>query len=81
MDISPTCQLDVHHPCLSIRLIRSRRNQRRQKADLILVDLEHETKIDASKFESMGKNTPFDQQKVHAQIVETYVDGQRVWKG
>ncbi|WP_281521672.1 dihydroorotase [Dubosiella newyorkensis] len=52
-----------------------------KKADLILVDLEHETKIDASKFESMGKNTPFDQQKVHAQIVETYVDGQRVWKG
>lgn len=55
--------------------------QEGKKADLILVDLEHETKIDASKFESMGKNTPFDQQKVHAQIVETYVDGQRVWKG
>lgn len=50
-------------------------------ADLVLVDLEHEHVICADQFESMGKNTPFDQAKVHAKICETFVDGKSVWKG
>lgn len=52
-----------------------------KNADLILVDLENDYTIDASTFQSMGKNTPFDQQKVHAKVIETFVNGQRVWKG
>ena len=50
-------------------------------ADLILVDLDHETTIDASQFYSMGKNTPFDGWKVSCQVKETIVHGQTVWKG
>ena len=49
--------------------------------DLVLVDLEHECTIDAASFESMGKNTPFDGEKVHARIIETIVDGKSIWKG
>ena len=50
-------------------------------ADLVLVDLEHESIIDIDTFESMGKNTPFNGWSVNAQIKETIVDGKTVWKG
>ena len=50
-------------------------------ADLVLVDLEHESLIDIDTFESMGKNTPFNGWSVNAQIKETIVDGKTVWKG
>lgn len=50
-------------------------------ADLILVDLDHEYTIDASQFESMGKNTPFDGWKVSCKVKETFVHGNSVWKG
>lgn len=52
-----------------------------KNADLILVDLENDYTVDASTFQSMGKNTPFDQQRVHAKVIETFVNGKRVWKG
>lgn len=51
------------------------------QSDFVLVDLEHEDVIDASKFESMGKNTPFDGWKVQARVCETIVAGKTVWKG
>lgn len=50
-------------------------------SDLILADLEHETRIDASKFLSKGRNTPFDGWTVYASIKQTIVDGITVWKG
>ncbi len=50
-------------------------------ADLVLVDLEHESLVDIDTFESMGKNTPFNGWSVHAQVKETLVDGKTVWKG
>lgn len=50
-------------------------------ADIILVDMEHENIIDISKFESMGKNTPFNGWKVSCKIKETLVRGNTVWKG
>ena len=50
-------------------------------ADLVLVDLEHESLIDIDTFESMGKNTPFNGWSVNAQVKETIVDGKTVWKG
>ena len=49
-------------------------------ADLILVDMDHEYVIDASQFESMGKNTPFDGWKVACQIKQTIVNGKTVFK-
>lgn len=50
-------------------------------ADLVFVDLEHESIVDVDTFESMGKNTPFNGWSVHAQVKETIVNGKTVWKG
>ena len=50
-------------------------------ADLVLVDLEHESVIDKDAFLSKGKNTPFDGWKVYGSIRETIVHGKTVWKG
>lgn len=45
-------------------------------ADITLVDLDREYKIDAKSFESKGKNTPFDGWKVKGKVVKTIVEGQ-----
>lgn len=50
-------------------------------ADLFLVDLNERYVIDSSKFESMGKNTPFNGWEVQGKVKETLVDGKTVWKG
>ncbi|MBO4628233.1 MAG: dihydroorotase [Lachnospiraceae bacterium] len=38
-----------------------------------------ETRIDASEFQSKGKNTPFDGRRVYGKVLATYVDGRRVY--
>ena len=50
-------------------------------SDIAIVSLGNETQIDASKFLSKGKNTPFDGYCVFAEIKETIVSGKTVWKG
>ncbi len=45
-------------------------------ADITLVDIDREYKIDAKSFESKGKNTPFDGWKVKGKVVKTIVEGQ-----
>ncbi len=49
--------------------------------DFTIVDLNEKYTIDASQFESMGKNTPFDGWEVQGKICETIVGGLSVWKG
>lgn len=49
--------------------------------DFTIVDLNEKYTIDASTFESMGKNTPFDGWEVQGKICETIVGGLSVWKG
>lgn len=49
-------------------------------SDFTLVKLDEESCIDINTFESMGTNTPFNGYSVMAHIVETFVDGQSVWK-
>ena len=44
-------------------------------ADITLVDLDKEYKIDAKNFKSKGKNTPFDGWKVKGKIMTTIVEG------
>lgn len=44
-------------------------------ADITIIDPEAEYRIDASKFVSMGKNTPFDGYPVKGRVVMTIVDG------
>ena len=48
-------------------------------ADLTLIDLNKEWKIDASKFESKSKNTPFDGTKVKGKAVLTMLAGEVVY--
>lgn len=47
-------------------------------ADLTIVDLYREYKIDASKFQSKAKYSPFDGWLVEGKPVKTFVDGQLV---
>ncbi len=45
-------------------------------ADITLVDIEKRRVIDASKFYSKGKNTPFDGWEVFGKVMATIVDGE-----
>lgn len=47
-------------------------------ADLVVVDLKHEYKIDASRFHSKAKYSPFDGWKVRGRPVKTFVNGKLV---
>lgn len=50
------------------------------KADLTVIDLQHEEKIDPETFVSKGKNTPFAGWKCKGWPVMTMVDGKVVWR-
>jgi len=47
-------------------------------ADLVVVDLDRKYKIDASKFHSKAKYSPFDEWKVEGKPVKTFVNGRLV---
>jgi dihydroorotase len=49
-------------------------------ADVTLIDLAMEWTIDASQFQSMSRNTPFDGWKLKGRAVRTIVGGKTVWK-
>lgn len=44
-------------------------------ADITITDIDEEYTIDVSKFESKGKNSPFDGYKVYGKVLYTIVDG------
>lgn len=48
-------------------------------ADLVIADIQNQYAIDSSRFASKGKNTPFDGRKVYGRILQTYVDGRKVY--
>lgn len=48
-------------------------------ADVVIVDFDAEYTIDASKFVSKGKNTPFDGKSVCGRVLKTLVDGNVVY--
>jgi len=48
-------------------------------ADLVLFDLERAYKIDAGKFRSKSKNSPFDERPVQGRVLRTIVDGRTVF--
>ena len=50
------------------------------RADLVLIDLNHEWEIDSQKFFSKSKNSPFDGFKVKGRAVLTTVAGKIVYK-
>lgn len=49
-------------------------------ADIVLLDLQHQEKIDSTNFLSKGKNTPFDGWNCKGWPVLTIVEGKIVWK-
>ena len=48
-------------------------------ADLVIVDMKKEYKIDSSKFYSKAKYSPFDGQKVKGKPIKTFVNGRLVY--
>jgi dihydroorotase len=49
-------------------------------ADVTLIDPNLEWTVDASTFESMSRNTPFDGRKLKGRVVRTIVNGKTVWQ-
>ncbi|HKS31103.1 MAG TPA: dihydroorotase [Chthoniobacterales bacterium] len=49
------------------------------KADITLIDPDREWMVDASKFESLSRNTPFHGWKLKGRAVRTMVGGDTVW--
>src|SRR5262249_2793310 len=49
-------------------------------ADLTIFDPNQEIKVDASKFQSKSRNTPFDGWQLNGAPVATIVDGQLAWR-
>ena len=49
-------------------------------ADIVIADIDEEYTIDASKFVSKGKNTPFDGHKVYGRVLMTFVSGEVVYE-
>ncbi|BBF41499.1 dihydroorotase [Lachnospiraceae bacterium KM106-2] len=49
-------------------------------ADIVIADFDREYQIDAKKFASKGKNTPFDGKMVTGQVVTTIVSGEVVYE-
>jgi len=49
------------------------------KADIVLLDLQHEKTIDPEEFLSKGKNTPFTNWSCKGWPVATFVDGEIKW--
>ena len=50
------------------------------KANVVLLNINQRTVIDASTFVSKGKNTPFDGMKVQGEVMETIYQGVTVYK-
>ncbi len=51
-----------------------------KKADITVFDLSEKYKIDSSKFNSMGKSTPFDGETVYGRCKMTICGGRIIWK-
>jgi dihydroorotase len=48
-------------------------------ADITIIDPDCEIIVDASKFVSKGKNSPFDGMKLWGRVVITIVEGRMAW--
>ena len=51
-----------------------------KEADLVLIDVDKKYKIEADKFISKGKNSPFDEMEVYGEIKCTFKKGNIVYK-
>ncbi|MEG0830393.1 MAG: dihydroorotase [Anaerovoracaceae bacterium] len=51
-----------------------------QKADIAIIDLKSEGKVDPQTFLSMGKSTPFAGMEISGENTATFVAGKKVWE-
>ena len=50
-------------------------------ADLVIVDPDKKIVVDASKFASKGRNTPFDKVELYGEVLMTIKGGEIKYKG
>jgi dihydroorotase (multifunctional complex type) len=78
LSIEDLTRLMAEKPAEVFHLNKRGRLERGYKADVTVVDMHREYKIDASKFYSKAKYSPFDGYRVKGKPVKTYVNGQLV---
>jgi len=78
LSIADVVRLMAEKPAEIFKLSSKGCLRERNSADLTVVDLNRKYKIDASKFHSKAKYSPFDQWIVEGKPVKTFVNGQLI---
>jgi dihydroorotase len=79
LTLSQTVQLLAEKPAEIYGLNDRGSLEQGKNADLTIVDFNHQFKIDASKFKSKAKFSPYDEWNVQGKVVKTIVNGQLVF--
>jgi dihydroorotase (multifunctional complex type) len=75
LTLSRTLELLCEKPAEIFGLTSKGRLEQGKSADLVVVDFNRKFKIDASKFKSKAKFSPFDKGEVQGKPVKTFVNG------
>ncbi|MEM0095154.1 MAG: dihydroorotase family protein [Candidatus Bathyarchaeia archaeon] len=78
LELADVVKLTAENPAKIFRLEKRGAIKENCKADLVVVDLERKHHIDASKFHSKAKFSPFNSKHVKGKPVKTFVGGQLV---
>jgi len=78
LEITDIVRLMVENPARIFKLKGRGIIEEGFKADLVIIDLKKEYRIDASKFHSKAKFSPFDGKHVKGKPVKTFVNGKLV---
>ena len=78
LTLARTLELLCEKPAEIFGLRDKGRLEQGKAADLVVVDFNHKFKIDASKFKSKAKFSPFDKWDVQGKPIKTFVNGKLV---
>jgi dihydroorotase len=78
LTLNRAIQLLCEEPAEVFKLTSRGHIQQQETADLVAVDFNYKYQIDASKFKSKAKYSPFDKWEVQGKPMKTYVSGQLV---
>ncbi len=79
LSLTQAVHLLAEKPAEIFGLIDRGRLEQGKNADLTVLDFNHQFKIDASKFRSKAKFSPYDGWDVQGKVVKTIVNGQLVF--